>query len=108
TDTCSVARMIDGSHDTEVIAKAINYYYSIKYEFDGLLYTHFKKSGNQDFINRLERNILEFKVKRGDPLSQLEQMVVDFTKEYTKNSAEKIKSVFGVNRLWNNLTDRKK
>jgi hypothetical protein len=35
-------------------------------------------------------------------------LVIDFTKEYTKNSAEKIKSVFGVNRLWNNLTDRKK
>lgn len=108
TDTCSVKRMIDGSGENETLAKAINYYYSIKYEFDGLLYTHFKKSGNQEFIKRLEREMLEFKVKRGEPLAQIEYMVIDFTKEYTKNSSEKIKSIFGVNRLWNNLTDRKK
>ncbi len=108
TDTCSVKRMIDGSGENEILAKAVNYFYSIKYEFDGLLYSHFKKSANGEFLKRLEREMLEFKVKRGEPLAQIEQLVLDFTKEYTKNSIEKIRSVFGVNRLWSNLTDRKK
>lgn len=108
TDTCGVRRMVDGAGENEVLAKAINYYYSIKYEFDGLLHTHFKKSNNQEFIRRLEREMLEFKVKRGEPLMQIEQLVTDFIKEYTKNSIEKVHAVFGVNRLWNKLTDRKK
>lgn len=108
TDTCSVKRMIDGSGENEILAKAINFYYSIKYEFDGLLYAHFKKSANGDFLKKLEREMLDFKVKRGEPLAQIEQLVLDFTKAYTKNSIEKIRSVFGVNKLWCNLTDRKK
>jgi hypothetical protein len=108
SDTCSVKQMIDVSGENEVLAKSINYYYAIKYEFDGLLNIHFKKSANAEFINRLEREMIGFKVKRGEPLAQIEQLVLDFTKEYTKNSIEKIRSIFGVNQLWNNLTDRKK
>lgn len=108
SDTCSVKQMIDISGENEVLAKSINFYYAIKYEFDGLLNTHFKKSVNGDFINRLEREVLGFKVKRGEPLTQIEQLVLDFTKEYTKSSIEKIRSLFGINQLWNNLTDRKK
>lgn len=108
TDVCSVDRLIDGSNQTEILAKAINYYYSIKFEFNELLNSNFKKSNNHEFLNRLEKEVLEFKVKRGEPLEQIEQLVVNFTKEYTKNSAEKIKSIFGINAQWNNLTDRKK
>lgn len=108
SDSCSVKRLIDGSGENEVLAKTINFYYSIKYEFDSLLNTHFKKSGNTEFINHLEREFLEFKVKRGDPLSQIEHLVLDFTKVYTKSSIQKVKSIFAVNRLWHNLSDRKK
>ena len=103
SDSCSTKRMIDGSNENEILAKAINFYYSIKYEFDYLLNVHFKKSSNAQFIKRLECEVLDFKVKRGDPLSQIEQLVLDFTKEYTKSSIEKVKTVFGVNRLWNSL-----
>ena len=108
TDSCSINRMIDGSGENDILAKAINYYYSIKYEFDNLLYINFKKSNNSEFIKRLEREILDFKVKRGDPLSQIEQLVLDFIKQYTKGSIEKIKNIFSINRLWSRLTDRKK
>lgn len=108
TDVCSVDRLIDGSNETEILAKAINYYYAIKFEFNELLNTNFKKSTNQEFLKRLEKDVLDFKVKRGEPLEQIEQLVVNFTKDYTKNSAEKIKSIFGINAQWNNLTDRKK
>jgi hypothetical protein len=108
TDSCSINRMIDGSGENDILAKAINYYYSIKYEFDNLLYINFKKSNNNEFIKRLEREILEFKVKRGDPLSQIEQLVLDFIKQYTKGSSEKIKNIFSINHLWSKLTDRKK
>ena len=88
TDSCSINRMIDGSGENDILAKAINYYYSIKYEFDNLLYINFKKSNNSEFIKRLEREILEFKVKRGDPLSQIEQLVLDFIKQYPKTIAD--------------------
>jgi hypothetical protein len=108
SDTCSVKQMIDVSGGTEMLAKAINFYYAIKYEFDGILQAQFKKSGNSEFIKRLERELLEFKVKKGEPLAQIEQLVVDFIKDYTKNSAERIRSVLGINALWRNLTDRKK
>ena len=108
TDSCSINRMIDGSGENDILAKAINYYYSIKYEFDNLLYINFKKSNNNEFIKRLEREIIEFKVKRGDPLSQIEQLVLDFIKQYTKGSIEKIKNIFSINRSWGRLTDRKK
>ena len=108
TDSCSINRMIDGSGENDILAKAINYYYSIKYEFDNLLYINFKKSNNNEFIKRLEREIIEFKVKRGDPLSQIEQLVLDFIKQYTNGSIEKIKNIFSINRLWSKLTDRKK
>lgn len=108
SDSCSVKRMIDGSGENEILAKTINLYYAVKYEFDSLLKAHFKKSNNAEFITKLERDILEFKVKRGEPLVQIEQMLIDFTKAYTKSSAEKVKSIFGVNHLWRQLSDRKK
>jgi hypothetical protein len=108
TDTCSVKRMIDGANETEVVAKAINYFYSIKYDFDNLLITHFKKSSNTEFLHRLEKEMLQFKVKRVQPLQQIESLILDFIKKYTNSSEEKVRSVFGVDRLWNNLTDRKK
>ncbi len=108
TDVCSVNRLIDASNETEILAKAINYYYSIKFEFNELLNKHFKKSNNQEFLERIQKEVLEFKVKHGEPLQQIEQLVINFTKEYTKNSAEKITSIFGINAQWNNLTDRKK
>ncbi|MCD6066931.1 MAG: hypothetical protein K0S33_1757 [Bacteroidetes bacterium] len=108
SDTCTVKRMVDGLEEKEILAKIVNYYYAVKYEFDGLLFTHFKKSGNSELLKRLDAGIIGFKVKKGDPLAQIEQMVVDFIKEYTKNSADKVRSIFGIHVLWNNLTDRKK
>ena len=41
-------------------------------------------------------------------MSQIEQLVLDFIKQYTNGSIEKIKNIFSINRLWSKLTDRKK
>jgi hypothetical protein len=106
-DSCTYDELISQDY-IEIQAKAINYFYSIKYEFDWLLGKHFKKSNNGIILDDIENNYLYFKVKQDNPLAQLEALVIERLVSYTKNSKFRVKQYFGINEAWNRVTERNK
>ena len=106
-DSCTYSHLISQNH-IETKAKAINYFYSISYEFDHLLNTHFKKNNNQTFLNDIQEKFLNFKIKKEQPLLQIESFVIEELVKYTKNSNYRVKQYFGINESWNRVTERNK
>jgi hypothetical protein len=106
-DTCTYEGLIS-QNNIEVIAKAVNYFYAIKYEFDAILHSNFKKNNNSALIEKLEEKYLNFKVKQGRPLEQLEAIVIEAVMSYTKNSKYRVKQFFGIEERWNNVSERNK
>lgn len=106
-DSCTYENLIS-QNDIETLAKTVNYFSAVKYEFDSILTTHFKKSNNLNLLGELESKILNFKVKKGDPLSQIEAFILQALKGYTKNSDYRVKQYFGINEIWNNTSERNK
>ena len=62
-DTCTYNNIID-DNEVESIAKIINYYYSIKYEFDHLLMDNFKINNNANLIQELEHGLINSQDKK--------------------------------------------
>ncbi len=106
-DSCTYNHIID-DNEIEALAKIINYYYSIKYEFDSLLNEHFKKSNNVRFIDNLAIKLLNFKIKKQDPYLQLESMVIEEMQAYTKNSIFRLNQIFGIEQRWESVSERNK
>ena len=106
-DSCTYEYLISQNH-IESQSKAINFFYSINYEFDYLLNEHFKKSDNRKVLNSIQEKYIHFKIKKGEPLLQLESFVIDELAKYTKNSKYRVKQFFGINESWNRVTERNK
>lgn len=106
-ESCTYEHLISQNH-IESQSKAINFFYSINYEFDYLLNEYFKKSDNLKVLNRIQENYINFKIKKGEPLLQLESFVIDELSKYTKNSKYRVKQFFGINESWNRVTERNK
>ena len=106
-DSCTYQYLISQNH-IEAQSKAINYFYSISYEFDSILNQHFKKSNNSTILSALHQKYISFKIKKGSPLEQLEALVIDELVRYTKNSKYRVKHFFGIDESWNRVTERNK
>tara|TARA_B100001287_G_scaffold173436_2_gene146103 strand:+ start:6037 stop:7902 length:1866 start_codon:yes stop_codon:yes gene_type:complete len=106
-DTCTYQNIID-DNEIELLAKVINYYYSIKYEFDSLLNKNFKKMDNKKLISKIEQKLMSFKIKKQDPHHQIEAMVINELQAYTNNSIFKLTETFGIEQRWENVTERAK
>jgi hypothetical protein len=106
-DSCTYEHLISQNH-IESQSKAINFFYSINYEFDYLLNEHFKKSDNRKVLNSIQEKYINFKIKKGAPLEQLEALVTDELVKYTKNSIYRVKQYFGIDESWNRVTERNK
>lgn len=108
SDTCDVTRLIFNTDSVEILAKAVNYFYSIKYEFNDILNTHFKKNANAQFLEQLQEKYLNFKIKKNSPLEQLNAMVVSSIAAYTKNSEYRVQQYFSIEDRWDALSERNK
>ena len=106
-DTCTYQNIID-DNDVESLAKVVNYFNAVKHEFDNLLKTFFKKNDNYKILELIEKKFITFKIKKHSPCQQIEAMVVNELKEYTKNSLFRIKQIFGIDEIWDNVSERNK
>jgi hypothetical protein len=106
-DTCTYKNIID-DNEIESLAKIINYYYSVKYEFDYLLNLNFKKVDNKKLVKSIEEKLISFKLKKNNPFEQLESMVIDCLQGYTSNSFYRLKQIFGIEQRWESVTERAK
>lgn len=106
-DTCTYQNIID-DNEIESLAKVINYYYAVKYEFDSLLNKNFKKNDNKKVLSNIEQKLISFKIKKEAPRQQIEAMVIDELQAYTSNSVFRLTESFGIEQRWGSVTERAK
>lgn len=106
TDGAQIAKYISSDDEVENIAKVVNYYYAVSYEFPHLLNKHFKKNNANHVIQEIKTKILHFSVKNHSPLFQIEDMVLAELLSYTKGSSYNLKSIFGIEEHWRSITER--
>lgn len=108
SDTCTVKKLIDERELSNQLAKVVNYFYSVKYEFEELLKTEFRQSNSFKMLKDLQEKMIAYRSKTPDPLAELENLVIDAIASHTKNSKYRVKKYFGINERWDALTERKK
>lgn len=108
SDTCTVKNMIDNQETNNQLAMAVNYFYSMKYEFGELLRTEFRQANTVGLLKELETKMLAFRARSENPLEELEDLVLTAIVAQTKNSRYRVKRRFGIRERWDALTERKK
>lgn len=106
-DTCTYSNIID-DNEIEALAKVTNYYYSLKHGFDNLLNEHFKKTNNSRFLKEIEQRLIIFKIKKHDPYKQIQALVIEELQRYTKNSEFRLTQIFGIEQIWESVSERNK
>jgi hypothetical protein len=108
TDTCTKAKLIDDIGVVVALAKMVNYFYAVKYEFEWLLPEADRKA-YQDLglTDKLESIFLAKRFSSPKPTQELENAILgEMAKALQKNQAELAK-IFGINVKWNVLSDIK-
>jgi len=108
SDTCR-SETIEETALTDKLSKAINYFYSVKYDFSALLSQHHKIHQAENVIAQLEKEMIDLSEKRASiTLEELEQVVLIKLSKLTNISPHELEKEFSVNKRWQLLTQRKK
>ncbi|TND04551.1 MAG: hypothetical protein FD123_3820 [Bacteroidetes bacterium] len=108
SDTCTVRNLVDSRELNNQLAMAVNYFYSVKYEFGQLLQAEFRQTNTFNLLKEIENKIVAFRPKSTTPLAELEDMVLSVIVAQTKNSRYRVKKYLGISERWEALTERKK
>jgi voltage-gated potassium channel Kch len=108
SDTCTKAKLIDDIGVVVELAKMVNYFYAMKYEFEWMLPEADRKGYNDlGLSSKLENIFLAKRFSTSQPTQELENAIVgELAKALHKNQAELAKT-FGINAKWNMLSDIK-
>ncbi|MGB0137205.1 MAG: hypothetical protein ACPF83_08185 [Flavobacteriales bacterium] len=108
SDGIDVDRFINPNDPIEVVARVVNYFYSVSYEFPEMLKTHFRKNSASDFTKNLADKLLSFDCKNHAPLGQIEALILSHLVKYTGSSIYKLKTLFGIEERWEQISQRAK
>lgn len=108
TDTCTKSKLIDSAGVITSLAKTVNYFYAVKYEFEWLLDEVDRKIyQNLGLDDKLEKIFLAMRFKTANPTQELENAILgEMSRTLQKPQAELVK-IFGVDTKWNQLSDIK-
>ena len=108
SDTCTSSRLLEQSEYIDLLAKIINYYYSIKYELGTDLKERFQVRDPSDFIKSVERKFLELSDEHAALTGkEIEQMVLQSMAAFTGKAESDLK-FFTVKNCWDRLSYHKK
>lgn len=107
-DTCTVRNLIDENDISQQLAIAVNYCYSVRYEFSGILRDEFRQPNAYNVLKEIDGKLLAFRPTTSNPLAEMEKLVLDMLVAFTKNSVWRLRKHFGIMERWNLLTERKK
>ncbi len=108
TDTCK-SEMIEETETTDKLSKVINYFYSIKYDFAGILKTSFKVSDANTVIDALEEEMISLtKTNTRLSIEDIEKAVIDKLSLLVNVPAKNLRAELSINKRWHLLTHRKK
>ncbi len=105
-DNCTKHRLIDASGITDALAKTVNYFYSMKYEFEWLLTDEERQKFTPEILELMEKRFLETKFSTKNPLQELEKAVLS---EFSKGIGKPMEELtnFSIENRWNSLEDLK-
>ncbi len=107
SDVATKAKLIDESETVDALAKTINYFYSMKYEFEWLVGDDERKLLNQDFIEKIEKKFLNMNFSTNEPLIELEKTIIDDVAKVLNRRFEETRKLFGIDARWESLADIK-
>jgi len=107
TDTCTKGRLIEEVTRVESVAKAINYFYSMKYEFAYLLSDDVRKKLDTPLLQQVEDIFLSMTFSTLHPLQELEKAVLSKLEQGLGVPASKLKKDLGIHERWHALNDLK-
>ena len=109
TDTCTSSRLLEESEYIDLLSRVINYYYSIKYEFEWILKDRWQIQHSDDLIKGIENKLSDLSDKHAE-LSEndIEQLVLDNISLFTKKAVSELKPVLSIKKRWDHLSYHKK
>ncbi len=106
TDTCTKEKLIDEISLVDGISKAINYFYSVKYEFEWLL-TNEERALFRPTIPTMEEAFLNLEFKSKNPEEELENVILGKLSATLNKPIEQLRKTFSINARWDSLSDLK-
>ena len=109
SDTCTSSRLLEESEYIDMLSRVINYYYSIKYEFEWVLKEKWHIADVATTIKAIEKKLLELSEKHAQLTEhEIEGVVLKDISALTKASVKELKPIFGIKRWWERLSYHKK
>lgn len=106
TDTCTKDKLIDEISIVDGVSKAINYFYSVKYEFEWLMNNE-DRSLFKPALPSMEQAFLALEFKTNQPEKELEDEILSLLAKALNKPIEKLKDTFSINARWKSLSDLK-
>lgn len=107
-DSIQKEKMVDEAGKIESMAKAVNYFYAMLYEFGEVLEQELTQQPGKETLQKAASAFLDATFGTASPLGELEEQVLAPVAADTGISAARLKHKLGVETFWVNLTDLKK
>ena len=109
TDTCTSSRLLEESEYIDLLSRVINYYYSVKYEFEWVLKEKWQIQHADELVKAIEDKLLDLADKQAELTeNDIQQLVLQHIATFTKKTVEELKPVFSIKRWWDHLSYHKK
>ena len=109
TDTCTSSRLLEESEYIDLLSRVINYYYSIKYEFEWVLKEKWQIQHSDNLVKAIEDKLLDLSGKNVELTeNDIQQLVLDNIVSFTKLPFSELKPVFSIKKRWDHLSYHKK
>lgn len=109
TDTCTSSRLLEEGEYMDRMSRVINYYYSLKYEFESILKEKYQLSDTSGTLAAAEQKMIELKGSNGSLSEQdVEEVVLKHLANATGRNEAELRSHLSIKRRWEALTYNKK
>jgi Trk K+ transport system NAD-binding subunit len=108
-DTCTSSRLLEEGEHIDLLSRVINYYYSVKYEFEHILKGTYGVQDPKRVIQTLEDKFLDMPHSgNGVTERDVEEMVLQTIAKETGRAIAELKLTFSIKKWWDHLSYHKK
>lgn len=109
SDTCTSSRLLEESEYIDMLSRVINYYYSLKYEFESVLNEKWQVVGADGVVKAAESKLLELSDKQVSMSEkETENTVLKSIADATGKSVDELRRALSIKKWWEGLSYHKK
>ena len=109
TDTCTSSRLLEEGEYIDLLSRVINYYYSLKYEFEWILKEKWHITDAADVVKKIEDKLLALSDQHAALTEHdIETLVLQGISDFTHQPVSILKPVLGIKKWWEHLSYHKK